>query len=52
MLKHQAIAEETEIRALADNEIDDVNGGIVGAIIVAGIVVMVGVMLLNASRRG
>lgn len=51
MLKHQTMTDETEIRALADNEIDDVNGGIWGAIIVGGIVVMVAVMLLNASRH-
>jgi hypothetical protein len=52
MLKHQAVSDNTEIRALADNEIDDVNGGIFGAIIVGGMVVMVGVMLLAAARRG
>ena len=51
MLKQETTAGETEIRALADNEIDDVNGGIFGAIIVGGIVVMVGLMLLNAARH-
>jgi lactobin A/cerein 7B family class IIb bacteriocin len=51
MLKEETTANDTEIRALADQEIDDVNGGIWGAVIVAGAAVVVGYFLLQAARR-
>ena len=51
MLNDQTIANDTEIRALADQEIDDVNGGIWGAVIVVGAAVLVGYFLLQAGRR-